>query len=122
MITYHITAWCSFPHYATFEVEARNRKDALEKARQQAQDEDAEPCDGGSTDWDEFEIRLGDDDAKPRTHLEPSKRVEAAAQPLLDAARFALPVLERLASRRENRQERRAYSKLRAAINKATRP
>jgi hypothetical protein len=122
MTTYHVTAWCSFPHYATFEVDARNPREALRKAKEQAPDEYAEPCNGGAIDWDEFEIRQGDDDTKPRTYLEPSKRVEITAERLLRAAQIALPVLEVLACSRENRQERRAYNKLRAAINEATRP
>lgn len=45
-----------------------------------------------------------------------------AAQDLLRAAEFTLPLLEVLACSSENRQERRAYYKLRAAINKATKP
>jgi hypothetical protein len=94
----------------------------LEKARVQAPDEYAEPCNGGAVDWDEFEICPDGDDAKSRTYFEPSRRVEVAAQHLLRAAEFTLPLLKVLAAGSENRQERRAYYKLRAAINKATKP
>jgi hypothetical protein len=122
MTKYEVTAWCSCPHYATFEVEAKSPREALEKARQQAPDEYPEPCNGSAVDWAEFEICPNGDDAKSRTYFEPSRRAEVAAQRLLDAAEFALPVLELLACSRWNRQERRAYNKLRAAINKATKP
>ncbi len=45
-----------------------------------------------------------------------------AASELLKAARFALPLLEVLAGSRDNKPERKAFYKLRAAINKATKP
>jgi hypothetical protein len=122
MPTYQANAWCSFPHYTTFEVDARSPKEALRKARQQVSEEYPEPCNDGVLEWDEFEICPNCDDAKSRTYFEPSRRAEMAAQYLLRAAEFTLPLLEVLACSSENRQERRAYYKLRAAINKATKP
>ena len=122
MTIYEVTAWCSFPHYTTFEVEARSFAEALRKAQQQAPEEDPEPCDGATAEWDEFQIHPTDDEAKSRTYFEPSRRAEMAAGHLLEAAQFALPLLEILACSSECREERRAYYKLRAAINKATKP
>ena len=122
MTKYHVTAWCSFPHYTTFEVEARNFPEAFRKAQEQAPEEYAEPCNGGGIEWTEFEIRPEDDDAKSRFYFEPERRAELAAGDLLKAAQFTLPLLEVLACSSECREERRAYYKLRAAINKATKP
>jgi hypothetical protein len=121
MTTYHVTAWCSFPHYTTFEVEARSFAEVLRKAQQQAPEEYAEPCNGSAVDWDEFKICPGGDEAKSRIYFEPARRAEVAAKDLLSAAEFALPLLEVLACSSDNRQERKAYYKLRRAINKATR-
>jgi hypothetical protein len=120
MSKYQVTAWCNFPHYATFEVEARSPREALRKAKEQAVDEYPEPCNGGAVEWDEFEIYPEGNEAKSRTYFEPARRAEMAAEYLLRAAEFALPVLELLACSGENRQERRAYNQLRRAINKAT--
>jgi hypothetical protein len=122
MTIYHVTAWCSFPHYTTFEVEARSFAEALRKAQQQAPEEYAEPCNGGAVEWDEFQIHPKDGEAKSRTYFEPTRRAEMAAGRLLRAAEYTLPLLEVLACSSENRQERRAYYKLRGAINKATKP
>jgi hypothetical protein len=121
MTKYQVTAWCSFPHYTTFEVEAQSLREAFRKAREQAPEEYGEPCNGCEIDWDEFEIHPEGDEEKVRRYVEPSRRAEMAAEHLLRAAQFTLPLLEVLA-RSENRQERRAYYKLRAAINKATKP
>jgi hypothetical protein len=122
MTTYQVTAWCGLPHYTTFEVEARSLAEALRKAKQQAPEEYAEPCDGAAIEWDDFQIHVKGDERRVRTYFEPSRRIEMAAECLLLAAQFVLPLLEVRASSSENRQERRAYYKLRAAINKATRP
>ncbi len=122
MTTYHVTAWCNFPHYTTFEVEARNLSEALRKAREQAPEEYAEPCNGGVIEWDEYQIHSENNEAKSRTYFEPSRRAEMGAQDLLRAVQFTLPLLEVLARSSENRQERRAYYKLRAAVNKAIKP
>jgi hypothetical protein len=122
MTTYEITAWCSFPHYTTFEVEASSLREALRKARQQAPQEDAEPCNGGATDWDEFKIDPEGDEDKSRIFFEPARRAEVAAQDLLAAAEFTLPVLELFACSSENKEERKAYRKLSRAIKKATKP
>jgi hypothetical protein len=119
MTTYHITAWCNFPHYATFEIDATNAKEALLKATERAADEAPWPCDGTAFEWDEFQI-VPDGKGKPIIWLEPSRRVADAAQDLLAAAEFTLPLLEALACTRENRQERKAYHQLRRAIKKAT--
>ena len=122
MTIYEVTAWCSFPHYTTFEVEARSLAEALRKAQKQAPEESGEPCYGCAVEWDEFEIHPEGDQRKSKAYVEPSRRAEVAAEDLLKAAQCALPLLEVLAASRENRQERRAYYKLRAAINKATKP
>ncbi len=122
MPIYDVTAWCSLPHYATFQVEARSLTEALRKARHQASEEYAEPCDGVAVDWDEFQICPDGDETKSRTYFEPARRTEMAAARLLRAAEFTLPLLEIMACTSENRQERRAYYKIRAAINKATKP
>ena len=122
MTKYEVTAWCGVPHYTTFEVEARSFAGALRKARQQAPEECAELCDGAAIEWDDFQIHAKGDERRVRTYFEPSRRIEMAAEHLLRAAEFTLPLLEVLACSSENRQERRAYYKLRAAINKATKP
>jgi hypothetical protein len=122
MPIYDVTAWCSLPHYATFQVEARSLTEALGKARHQVPEEYAEPCDGVAVDWDEFKICRSGDETKSRTYFEPARRAEMAAARLLRAAEFTLPLLEIMACTSENRQERRAYYKIRAAINKATKP
>jgi len=122
MATYHVTAWCGFPHYTTFEVEARSFAEALRKAQEQAPNEYAEPCDGAAVEWDDFQIHAKGDERKSRTYFEPRRRAEVAAEDLLKAAEFTLPLLEVLAASRENRQERKAFYKLRAAIHKATKP
>jgi hypothetical protein len=85
MPRYDVTAWCSLPHYTTFEVEAPSIEEALAKARTQAADEPAQPCDGGSYEWDEFEIRSADDDGETICHLEPERAAEIAAPALLNA-------------------------------------
>ena len=84
MTTYEVTAWCSFPHYTTFELEAVSLAEALEKAKIQARDEGGEPCSGGS-EWDEFEISSDDDDSEIMTHVEPSRLTANAAPNLLAA-------------------------------------
>jgi hypothetical protein len=94
----------------------------LRKARQQAPEEYAEPCNGGGIDWDEFEIHPEGDEAKLGIFFEPARRAEVAAQDLLAAAEFTLPLLEVLACTSENRQERSSYYRLRRAIQKATNP
>ena len=106
MTRYNVTAWCSFPHYTTFEVEASSLLQALSKAREQASDECAEPCNGAAIEWDEFQIHSNNNASKPRTYFEPSRRVEMAALHLLRAAEFTLSLLEVMASSSENRQER----------------
>ena len=122
MTTYEVTAWCSVPHYTTFEVKARSFPEALRKAQKHAPDEYAEPCDDATAEWDDFQIHAKGDPRKSRTYFEPRRRAELAAEHLLKAAQFALPLLEVLACSSECREERRAYYKLRAAINKATKP
>lgn len=84
MTTYEVTAWCIVPHYTTFDVEAGNIGEALEKARLQAKDEYGEPCDGGKCDWDEFAIVSEPDAAEHLVYLEPSRLVENASLELLN--------------------------------------
>lgn len=85
MTRYDVTAWCSVPHYATFEVEAESVQDALAKAREQVLDENAEPCDGGEYHWDQFQIVPADGDEPELYHLEPEARLSTARPRLLDA-------------------------------------
>jgi hypothetical protein len=88
MKTYEVTAWCSFPHYTTFEVKARSLKAALLKAQTQVYDEIAEPCNGGSYDWDEFEVHAPN--RKSMQYLKPERAVEIAAPELLDVLKRGL--------------------------------
>jgi hypothetical protein len=85
MTTYEVTAWCSVPHYTTFEVEATSIDEALEKAKIQARDEVGEPCDGLKANWDEFEVSSQGDDAASVRYLEPSLSAAIAAPTLLAA-------------------------------------
>jgi hypothetical protein len=119
MTIYQVTAWCSVPHYTTFEVEAANLRQALNKAIEQAANEYPEPCGGAIFEWDEFEVESANGACR-RRRIEPSRLVEIAADDLLRAAQFTLPLLEVLACTRENDQERKAFYKMRRAINKAT--
>ena len=85
MTSYQITAWCSVPYYTTFEVDAENVHQALRKARRHARQECGEPCNGGESEWDEFEISSDDDDSEIMTHVEPSRLTANAAPNLLAA-------------------------------------
>lgn len=85
MTIYHVTAWCTLPHYTTFEVDAGSIDEALEKAKEQASDEYPEPCDGAQIDWDEFEIFPEGDEAELIRYLEPPRLAENAAPALLAA-------------------------------------
>ena len=96
MTTYQVTAWCNFPHYTTFEVDARSPREALRKARQQALEESPEPCNGFTVEWDEFEICPEADDVKCRRYVEPAKRAEIAAMELLDALRQGTDAAQRV--------------------------
>ena len=120
MTTYEVTAWCSVPHYTTFEVDAATLGEALDKAADQAASEYPEPCGGAAFEWDEFEVTSARDASHSRRRVEPARLVEIAADDLLRAAQFALPLLEVLACTSENRCERMAFHKMRRAINKAT--
>jgi hypothetical protein len=80
---YEVTAWCSVPYYTTFEVEAATTEDALTKARSQARNECGEPCGGGESDWDEFEIHPEDDEAEVLSYLAPEVLARNAATELL---------------------------------------
>jgi hypothetical protein len=75
MTKYQVTAWCSFPHYTTFKVQARSHAEALRKARQQAPKEYAEPCDGAAMEWDDFQIHVDGDERRVRTYFEPATRI-----------------------------------------------
>ena len=84
MTIYDVTAWCAVPYYTTFEVDAANINEALEKAKLQAREEYGEPCGGGESDWDEFEITS---DGESLRYLTPARVTEIAAPELLDALR-----------------------------------
>ncbi|MBV9506232.1 MAG: hypothetical protein JO323_14625 [Acidobacteriia bacterium] len=88
MNTYEVTAWCVFPHYATFEVQARSLKAALAKAKKQVQEETPEPCNGGPHNWDEMEVRA--EDGRSLQYLSPQLATEIAAPELLDLLRSRL--------------------------------
>jgi hypothetical protein len=85
MTRYNVTAWCNVAHYATFNVEAPSLSAALDKAREQAQDEHALACHGDAADWNAFQIYPSADESQTRTYFEPSRRIEMAAPALLDA-------------------------------------
>jgi len=93
MTTYQVTAWCVVPHYTTFDVHAGNIAEALEKARNQAQEEYGDPCDGVKCDWDEFEV-VSDNAGEQIRHLEPARRTENAAQELLDHLRTGVSLVQ----------------------------
>jgi hypothetical protein len=117
MTIYNVTAWCVVPYYTTFEVEARNVREALKNAKLQAHDEHGDPCDDGAEcNWEEFQIHPEDDEGKSRTFLDPARRVEIAAPDLLRAAEFALPFLS---SSSDNKLERKAFRQLTKAVKKA---
>jgi len=84
MPRYDVTAWCSFPHYTTFEVEAASIEEALAKAKTQVGDESPEPCDGASCEWNELEVCADDGDQFIR-RLEPERAAEIVAPELLCA-------------------------------------
>jgi hypothetical protein len=84
MTTYEVTAWCSVPYYTTFELDADTIHEALEKAKLQARDECGEPCGGGESEWDEFEIVSESDAAECVRYLEPAWLAVIAAKELRD--------------------------------------
>ena len=86
MPRYDVTAWCSFPHYTTFEIEAASALDALAKAKMQVDNEYPEPCNGAPYEWNEFELRSEAADEYLR-HLEPHRAAEIAAPELLDTVK-----------------------------------
>ena len=94
MTTYEVTAWCSVPHYTTFDVDAGSVEEALEKAKIQAKDEYGEPCDGAECDWDEFEIASEGDADEYIRHLEPSRSAKNTA-PELPATLWMTALLPR---------------------------
>jgi len=120
MTTYNVTAWCTVAYYTTFDVDAATIEEALEKARLQARHECGEPCNSGDSDWDEFEISSEDDDSEVITYLEPPRLAANAADDLLSAAKFALPLLEVLGGCSDNKEGQEAFYVLRDAIAKAT--
>jgi hypothetical protein len=120
MTTYNVTAWCTVPCYTTFEIEAATFHEALEKAKLQARNECGEPCNSGDFDWDEYEISSEDDDSQVITYLEPPRLAANAADDLLCAAKFALPLLEVLGGSSDNKEEQKAFDMLCDAISKAT--
>jgi len=57
----------------------------VEKAKLQARNEYGEPCGGGESGWDEFEIVSEGDAAEYVRHVEPSTSAANAALELRDA-------------------------------------
>jgi hypothetical protein len=100
MTKYEVTAWCSLPHYTTFEVEADSIEEALAKARIQANDEYPEACNGPSYEWNEFELSA-DDDPKTLRHLEPERAAEITAPELLDALQRGVAAAREVVARWE---------------------
>jgi len=96
MTRYNVTAWCDFPHYATFEVEAPSPAAALRKARKQVLQEYPEPNDGHTFEWNEFQIDSDSDSGKSLTYFDPLKRVKMAAQDLLSALERTSFLLRRI--------------------------
>ena len=96
MTTYEVTAWCSVPYYTTFDLDAGSIGEALDKARRRVRDEYGEPCGGGESDWDEFEITSEGDSSEYVKHLEPSRLAEIAATELLDALRHGTDTAQRV--------------------------
>ena len=85
MTLYQVTAWCAFPHYTSFEVEADSFDAALAKAEAQVKDEVPESCDGAAYEWNELEIAGGEGEHFRR--LSPERAAEIAAPSLLDTLR-----------------------------------
>ena len=83
MTRYDATAWCDFPHYTTFEVEADSIEEALAKAQTQVSDEYPEPFNGAPYEWNEFEVE--DDDGETIRHLAPERATEIPAPALLES-------------------------------------
>jgi hypothetical protein len=81
--TYKITAWCSMPHQATFDVQAASPEAALASARDQVREEPVERCDGFE-EWDEFTVR-GPGGQELLTHFAPGFRLQNAAVELVEA-------------------------------------
>ncbi len=126
MTTYEVTAWCSFPYYTTFEIDAENINEALEKAKHRARDEYGEPCDNGESDWDEFDISSDDESLK---YLEPARLAANAGLQLLDALQSGTTIAQHVLDSWERGDLAgtvRALSQWlegsRAVINKATKP
>jgi hypothetical protein len=120
MTTYTVTAWCAYPHYTTFQVKARSFAEALRKARKRAPEEFPEPCDGGATDWDEFQICSPRGESKPRTYFERARRIEMAAQQMLEALILCHEVLRDFARLDDGTPSVSALFMARDAIAKAT--
>ena len=100
MRRYDVTAWCSFPHYTTFEIEAASVEEALTKAQTEVNDEYAEPCNGASYEWNEFELCSEAADEYLR-HLEPDRAAEIAASELLETVRRGVAAARDVISRWE---------------------
>lgn len=127
MTTYEVTAWCVVPYYTTFELDASSIADALEKAKVQARDECGEPCGGGESGWDEFEIVSQGDVDEYILHLEPQRLAENAALELRDALLCGIGLAQQVVDSWERGDLAAAVRALsqwlpdaRAAINKAT--
>ena len=120
MPRYNITAWCSLPHYATFEINARSVREALARAKIQVTDEYADPCNGGAYEWNEFEVQVPS--GRSKWFLEPDRAMEIAAKDLLDAAILAEDVLSDLARDDDGTPSVSALLQLRAAIRKSRSP
>src|SRR5271165_918730 len=97
MTTYNVTAWCSVPYYTTFELEADSLTEALTKAKVQVRAEYGEPCSGGESDWDEFEVTSEGDTDEVLRHLEPSRLAANAGTQLRDALQNGLTIAQQVA-------------------------
>jgi hypothetical protein len=120
MTRYNVTAWCVVPYYTTFEVEARNVREALKNAKLHARDEYGDPCDDrAACNWEEFQIHPEDDEGKSRTFLEPARRVEMAAAELHEALQFFFNIMHDYECSVRKGYVKLAFEKARKALEKA---
>ncbi len=127
MTTYQVTAWCSVPYYTTFDIDADSIGEALEKAGHHALDEYGEPCGGGESDWDEFEIVSEGDASQYIRHLTPDRLAENAALEFRDELQRGINTAQQIVDSWERgdlaaavRELAQWLAEARATLNRAT--